>query len=125
MSAEGFPEQSNGVVEQLALDAERYLDTHGLGPDELNAVITYNNHSGTVRDMIADERCPVGGALAEGYAAGGIEGVERKLEGLRIVFGSTFDIPIGDRTRRYHGGTLERDELLRPWSEDQRPDFLA
>jgi hypothetical protein len=109
--------------EEPPIDYDYFLDTYGLGPQELEATITFGAHTGSVATMLGDERCPVGGILAESYKSDGISGVESKLEGLSVL-SSDFHLPISEQTKSFHEGATDRGTLLRqPLGETL--DFLA
>jgi hypothetical protein len=110
------------AVEQ-PIDYDYFLDRYGLGPDEIGATAQYGSHEGTVAEMLESPRCPVGEALADAYAAKGIQGVETKIDALKTVF-EGLTLHVGERTREYHQGTLKRENLLTNVPEES-PDFLA
>jgi hypothetical protein len=105
------------------INYEYFLDKYGLGPEEVGATAQYGSHEGTVAEMLESPRCPVGEALADAYAAKGIQGVETKIDALKTVFDG-LTLHVGERTREYHQGTLKRDNLL-PNVQGESPDFLA
>lgn len=107
-----------GFIPEVAdlRDDGYYLDTYGLGPNELDQTISFNGHDGTVREMVDNPKCPVGGQLASAYAGdpengvpGGFTAVEQKLTALEMLGVS---ITVSDQTRGFHAGTVSREHLL-------------
>jgi hypothetical protein len=85
MSHEGFPtSQPSEVIIQPdgslneALLGERY----GIGVEEAGQEVTFGSYTGTVAQMLSDERCPVGGMVQSAYQEKGIDGVAEKLKTL-------------------------------------------
>ncbi len=114
---------SEAVMEQ-PIDYDYILDTFGLGPQEASATITFGSYTGTVAAMLLDGRCPVGGAVAEGYTTGGLPGVETKLGAMKTLYGD-FDLNISTETRSYHEGSTQRSELMaKAATQKEPPDFL-
>ncbi len=113
--------QESSGSQPLGLDY--FLDTYGLGPEEIETTITFGTYTGTVAEMLVDERCPVGNIVADAYATEGIAGVEAKLTGMRMVYGD-FKLDISETTRSYHSGASDRETILQRSSSGE-PDFLA
>ncbi len=122
MSREGFPVIEDGVQQEPAPDYDHFLNTYGLGPDEVNAEAVFGNHRGTMGGMLSDERCPVGGMMAQAYQAEGLAGVEKQM-GLLHAMSPDFTVAISEQTREYHAGTTSREDLVS--QQPERPDFLA
>lgn len=102
------------AAEAVPDDAQN-LDMYGLGPCEMEQIVTFGKHTGTVASMLNDERCPVGKMVADAYTADGIVGVEQKLAGLQVL-DSGFKVMISKATRDFHAGEVSRDDLFK------RPD---
>ena len=112
-----------GAEEQMGRDPEFYLNTYGVGPDELDQQVAFAGHEGTFRAMLDDAACPVGGQLAAQFAERGLEGVTGFFTGLTMMGAKA---ALSTRTRDYHGGKVSRDELLgKPAVPDSAADFLA
>jgi len=113
------PEMAAG---EPPVDYAHFLDTTGLGPETLDAEVSFGNWTGTVGAMLADERCPVGAMVKQAYEERGITGVEQTLTGFRMA-DSRFDVTIDETTRGYHNGDIDRDGILQTRTETS--DFLA
>jgi hypothetical protein len=91
MSHEGF---STVTQEQAAVAGEAvfhqdgslneaFLNDHfGIGVEEAAQQVSFGSYTGTVAQMLGDERCPVGGMVSTAYQEKGIAGVAEKLKAL-------------------------------------------
>lgn len=60
---------------------EAFLGDHfGIGVEEAAQQVTFGNYTGTVAQMLDDERCPVGGMVSAAYQEKGLEGVAEKFK---------------------------------------------
>ena len=109
---------------EQAVPYEDFLDTYGLGPEDLDKVVTFGGHTGPIWKMLADERCPVGTVVADAYAQDGPAGVEAKFVGLSMV-SRDFEFQISDTTRAFHEGTTDRATLLESSYKEGNRDFLV
>ncbi len=55
----------------------------GLGVEEAMQQVSFGSYTGTVAQMLYDERCPVGGMVESVYQEHGLEGVEGMFKTLR------------------------------------------
>jgi hypothetical protein len=61
-----------------ALLSERF----GIGAEEAMQQVAFGSYTGTVAQMLGDEKCPVGGMVSTAYQEKGIEGVAEKFKTL-------------------------------------------
>ena len=112
------------VADIPPLDDAYFLDTYGLGPQETAAVVEFGSYTGTVAAMLTDEGCPVGGMVAAAYRTDGIAGVQQRLS-LFSQMDNRFSVAVTEKTRGYHEGNVQRDELLNRPDPTEQADFLA
>ncbi len=86
---EGFPpaSQESAIEETILLPDgtlnENFLrEQYGLGAEEAMQTVNFGSYSGTVAQMLGDERCPVGGMVKAAYREKGLEGVEGTFKSL-------------------------------------------
>lgn len=108
---------------EAPVDYDYFLNTYGLGPDEVDATVRVEGHEeGTVAEML--QKCKmVGITMAKAYAENGIAGTETTLVKMK-EFSGDFNLEIGERTRSFHEGTTDRKSLL-SHTPGGSPDFLA
>jgi hypothetical protein len=102
---EGFPighEQTITVPEAVFFDDgslnEAFLaDRFGIGDQEAMQEVTFGSYTGTVAQMLSDEKCPVGGMVSSAYAERGIEGVDGMFKILSEM-DSRFSVRVTDAT---------------------------
>lgn len=104
------------------IDYDHYLDTYGLGPEELNSTVTYNNLDYTLAQML--DSCPLGKVVADAYASEGFAGLTAKLGEIK-TFSPDFNVPISEGTRSYHDGSSSRETLLAQTPVAETRDFLV
>lgn len=102
-------------AEQILVEhgEEYFHEQFGLGREELQQTVTFGGHQGSVAAMLTDEKCPVGGKLAEAYREGGLEAVQTKANQLS-EFAPEFSLPIV-------ASSWQREAQKK---EPQRSDFL-
>jgi hypothetical protein len=124
-SHEGAPFLTPEAEATEHIDFDHILDTYGLGPEEASSEVVFESYRGSVAAMLTNPECPVGAVVARAYKSDGIQGVEAKLEALKGFYGD-FDLPIGDNTRNFHEGSVDRATLLTktPTAREESPDFL-
>lgn len=115
------------VMEQRQAQQVDLLATHGLSDLELNQIVSFAGHEGTVRDMITDQRCPVGAQIQMNFEREGFAGTEKAIAGLAML---GVHVQIHDDTRAFYRGEISRETLLiraaRTQQEDKpATDFLA
>ena len=106
------------------VDYDHFLDKYGLGPHEIDTVMSFNGHTGTLGSILDDERCPVGGIFANAYSENGLSGIETKITGLKMIYGADLPLDISKGTRDFHEGTTSREQLLQQ-PRQETTDFLA
>lgn len=74
-------------------DAAYFLETYGLTEEEALQPVEAGQYKGTLGQMLADERCPVGPMAAEAFQTGGKEALQQKLESFKAVF-PTFEVKL-------------------------------
>ena len=86
---EGFPAAAQEQATQEAIfhhDGslnEAFLsERFGIGAEEAMQQVTFGSYTGTVAQMLGDERCPVGEMVSTAYEEKGIEGVAEKFKTL-------------------------------------------
>lgn len=124
MGHEHFAQPSDELDSQHAPFDPTIIERFGLGPEEVNTVVSYGHYTGTLASVLTDERCPVGSIVAAAYQEKGLAGVEEKFAALSMM-SSDFMVEISDKTRGYHDGSVSRDELVASAELPGEPDFLA
>jgi hypothetical protein len=85
---EGFPEAAQEQAapeifyEDGTLNEESLSDRFGIGAEEALQQVSFGTYTGTVAQMLDDERCPVGSMVGTAYEEEGIEGVAKKFKAL-------------------------------------------
>jgi hypothetical protein len=108
--SEGFPAVTNAETDPLVGHEEEYFQqVFGLGREELEQTVTFGGHTGTVAQMLTDEKCPVGSMIGQAYRQEGLAGVQEKLGLLTQMAGEKdgqklFDVRISEQS-------LERENL--------------
>lgn len=87
MSGEPYPVVEGVIPEAIFLDDGSLNEAvlrqrFGIGADEAAQEVTFSSYQGTVAQMLADEKCPVGGMVESAYREHGIAGVEEKFKQL-------------------------------------------
>jgi hypothetical protein len=111
MSHEGFSpatqEQASpqeAIFHQDGSLNEAFLnDRFGIGVEEAAQQVSFGSYTGTVAQMLGDERCPVGGMVSTAYREKGIAGVAEKLKALGEM-DPKFSVEITE-------ATIEREQL--------------
>lgn len=75
------------------------IDNFGIGAEEAMQEVAFGAYTGTVAQMLADERCPVGDMVRTAYHEQGIEGVAEKFKALGEM-DPKFQVQITDTTRQ-------------------------
>jgi hypothetical protein len=125
-------EGTGASAEKTAEQYANYLETYGLGPQDVNQQVEWGTYKGTVRSMLDDEKCPVGGMVAKAYEEDGIAGVQAKLTGLGEL-DPKFVPKISEDTHKYHAdGKVKQNDFIKAQLEKrqaepprEKPDFLA
>ena len=101
---EGFPtvapEQATqeAIFHQDGSLNEAFLSGHfGIGAEEAMQPVAFGSYTGTVAQMLGDERCPVGGMVRTAYEEKGIDGVAEKFKTLGEM-DSRFSVKITEAT---------------------------
>jgi hypothetical protein len=99
--SEGFPtgfeqpiSEKTIIREDGSLNEELLNKKYGLGVEEANQIVSFGNYTGTVAQMLSDEKCPVGGMVSTAYEDKGIEGVAEQFKLLKVMdknFSVTFN----------------------------------
>ncbi len=86
---EGFP---TAAQEQATQEAEFHKDgsvneaflseRFGIGAEAAMQRVTFGSYTGTVAQMLGDEKCPGGGMVSTAYQEKGIDGVAEKFKTL-------------------------------------------
>lgn len=102
MHREGFPSGLEQTAEAIirpdgSLNEAALNERYGLGIEEASQPVTFGAYTGTVAQMLSDDRCPVGGMVQEAYQERGIEGVAEKLRTLGAL-DSRFSVSISEAT---------------------------
>jgi hypothetical protein len=107
MSHEGLREvlpDAEDAIEQIAFDehgslpTEHLLPLYGITSEEGRQVVTFNGHTGTVAQMFADGRCPVGEMTRNAHEKGGVEAVRERLAMIEQLFDTKLSIQVADKT---------------------------
>lgn len=103
---EGFSEVAQEQVAQEAifrsdgsLDEEALSARFGIGIEEASQQVTFGSYTGTVAQMLDDERCPVGAMVGAAYEEEGVEGVIKKFKALHEM-DSGFSVEIAETTEQ-------------------------
>lgn len=104
---EGFPVAERTEVLEAPIDSifqqdgslnEQHLgEQYGIGILEAEQVVTFGTYTGSVAQMLADPRCPVGGMIRTAYNDGGLEGVAQKF-GVLNQMDPKFKVEISEET---------------------------
>jgi hypothetical protein len=108
---EGFPTGQEAPLASYAavfhedgtLNEEFLSENFGLGAQEAMQPVAFGNYTGTVAQMLADEKCPVGAMVGQAYQEQGIAGVTEKFKTLGQM-DSRFSVEITQ-------ATLAREDL--------------
>jgi len=108
MSHEGLPLGLEQTVEAIiqpdgSLNEALLSERWGLGIEEASQHVTFGAYTGTVAQMLSDERCPVGGMIEGAYREEGIKGVVAKLKTLGDL-DPRFSVEVTD-------ATLQREDV--------------
>jgi hypothetical protein len=80
---EAVPTADGGVFhEDGSLNAEFISENFGLGVEEAFQTVSFGNYTGTVAQMLADEKCPVGAMVSGAYKEKGLDGVSEQFKTL-------------------------------------------
>lgn len=83
---------SDGAIDETAL-----REQFGLGIQEATQEVAFGSYTGTVAEMLADRRCPVGGMVSKSFREAGIEGVISQFSTLSMM-DSGFKVEISELT---------------------------
>lgn len=88
--SEAFPDVGTASQEAVFFEDgslnETFLQQRfGIGVEEAMQQVAFGNYTGTVAQMLSDERCPIGGIVEGAYQARGIEGVEEKFKTFTLL----------------------------------------
>jgi hypothetical protein len=104
MGHEGFnAAEAQLIYENGELNEQLLAERYGLSPEDAAQEVTFGTYTGTVAQMLSDERCPVGSMVETAYAESGIEGVSEKFKTLAQL-DPRFTVEISEQT-------LEREHL--------------
>jgi hypothetical protein len=100
-TSEAFPPTSEEALFQPdgTLNEDFLYERFGIGTDEALQIVTFGAYTGTVAQMLADEKCPVGSMLSTAYVEHGIDGVSAKLKTLEDL-DPGFSVKITETTLR-------------------------
>lgn len=70
---------------------------YGLGIEEAMQEVKFDEYTGTVAEMLADGRCPVGGRMRTAYETTGIDGVLEQFQALSVM-DPNFKVEITEET---------------------------
>ena len=99
MSREGAPPPI--FNEDGSLNADTLNEQFGLGTEDAMQEVTFGSYTGTVAEMLADARCPVGGMINRAFTTSGIEGVTQQFSNLKMM-DPNFEVTISEATIERH-----------------------
>lgn len=76
---------------------EELLIRFGVSAEEAEQSIQFGSYSGTLGQMLADDRCPIGGQIEQEHQEHGIEGVREKISQLGAL-GMQGEVVIVDKS---------------------------
>jgi hypothetical protein len=101
---EGFPTPAPEQTAQEAifhqdgsLNEALLSERFGLGAEEAMQQVAFGSYTGTVAQMLGDEKCPVGDMVSTAYQEKGIDGVAEKFKTLGEM-DSRFSVKITEST---------------------------
>jgi hypothetical protein len=71
----------------------------GMTSEEGRQEVAFGKYSGTWAQMLADDRCPVGGMAAAAHREGGTTAVREKLTAMGSLFNADLSVKIADKTK--------------------------
>jgi hypothetical protein len=80
-----------------SLPDEHMMSLYGMSSEEGRQYIEFGTWKGTVAQMLADDRCPVGANVRTAHEERGIEGVQQTFEGLKMM-GAKAEITVRPKT---------------------------
>ena len=102
---EGFPSNSQepAVNESVffpdgTVNEDFLKEQYGLGIEEANQIVSFGKYTGTMAQMLGDEKCPVGEMVSSAYKEKGLDGVEETFKNLRAL-DSNFNPVISEAAR--------------------------
>lgn len=94
---------------------EGNLNKHyGLGVKEAMQTVKFGEYTGTVAEMLADGRCPVGGRIRTAFETTGIDGVLNQFGALNIME-PNFKVEITEATikrARSEAGDIKKNQIF-------------
>lgn len=112
MSNEASPPQifnSDGSLNEGNLSKH-----YGLGAEDAMQQVRFGEYTGTVADMLADGRCPVGGRIRTAFETTGIDGVLEQFGALNIM-DPNFKVEISEVTverARSEAGDIKKNKIF-------------
>ena len=102
--SEGFPTGFEQAASERLINPEDgsvneglLNNKYGLGIEEANQIVSFGNYTGTVAQMLNDEKCPVGGMVSNAYQEKGIEGVQEQFKNLGTM-DKNFSVKVSEVT---------------------------
>ena len=102
---EGFPSDSQELAAAEAvinpdgtLNEDFLRNQYGLEAEDAMQTVSFGNYTGTVAQMLSDERCPVGDMVRNAYHEKGLAGVEETFQKFSMV-DRAFEPKISETTR--------------------------
>lgn len=115
-----FAQEAEQII--AAHGGEEYFQEHfGFGREELQQTVVFGSHRSSVARMLTDEKCPIGGKLAEAYHEGGTEAVQTKINQLSEI-APEFTLTITNSSWEREAKKKEPEPLLEEKPEPTRAE---